>query len=203
MWLNFTVGGGLCDAIVYFDNVLGTSLCQTEDSLSKSLGTLEGLCPGACGLCQDSDSDTYASFKTIYMQQGVDLYLGLIDYPIIGKIVTQEVLSCSSIAAGSTTPATLPPPSDFGNDSPEQVYVFESTVSQHVSFSTCDSADYNSLIRVLDAYFSEMDNNDDGEGCGEYTSYLEIFLEANQQFFVVVEGSAVTEWGSFNLSVAC
>ena len=134
---------------------------------------------------------------------GVDLYLGLIDYPIIGKIVTQEVLSCSSIAAGSTTPATLPPPSDFGNDSPEQVYVFESTVSQHVSFSTCDSADYNSLIRVLDAYFSEMDNNDDGEGCGEYTSYLEIFLEANQQFFVVVEGSAVTEWGSFNLSVAC
>eukprot|EP00450_Noctiluca_scintillans_P003873 CAMPEP_0194499242 /NCGR_PEP_ID=MMETSP0253-20130528/15610_1 /TAXON_ID=2966 /ORGANISM="Noctiluca scintillans" /LENGTH=160 /DNA_ID=CAMNT_0039340975 /DNA_START=44 /DNA_END=523 /DNA_ORIENTATION=+ len=59
VWLDFNVGHGLCDAILYFDSLLGTNLCNTQESLSLSLGSLEGLCPQACGLCEQGVVGTY------------------------------------------------------------------------------------------------------------------------------------------------
>jgi len=201
-WLDFNVGNGLCDTILYFDLLLDTNLCNTLESLALSLGTLEGLCPQACGLCEQDTVDTETTLLAMYMQQGVDLKLGLIDFPIVGKIVTHASLSCNSTVSASTIPSTESETSMFGNDSPERVYAFYSAVNQTVSFSTCGDANYNSLIRVLDVYFQEIDSNNDSPDCSDFTSYLEVELEAEQQVYVVIEGD-LRQAGSFNLAVGC
>merc|ERR1712136_64605 len=81
-WLDTSVESNICDAIPYFDTLMGTSLCDTTTSLQNSWGSLEVLCPEACGLCETTGSDTRLVLLRLFEKQGEDLASGLIDFAI-------------------------------------------------------------------------------------------------------------------------
>mmetsp|Transcript_44636 Transcript_44636/g.118466 ORF Transcript_44636/g.118466 Transcript_44636/m.118466 type:complete len:200 (-) Transcript_44636:91-690(-) len=199
MWLDTSAPGNLCDAIPYFDTLMGTSLCDTATSLDIALGSLEGLCPQACGLCETERSNTRLLLQELYRKQGEHLNSGLIDFPLLAKNITYDTLSCGTITSGSTTSQQ----NLLFNPSREKVYQFYSSVDQTVQFSTCDEADFDTLIRVLDVHYGEMSSNDDGDDCSGYTSYLEVTLAASELVLVLVEGYDINEDGNYNLTVLC
>merc|ERR1719383_65603 len=197
-WVDTSVPSNLCDAIPYFDTLMGTSLCDTAASLVLSLGSLEGLCPQACGLCDPEGSETRLALLDLYQKQGEDLSSGLIDFPLFSENITYPTLSCGTITTGSTVSQE----NVFGNASPDQMYQFYSSINQTVVFSTCGAADYDTKIGVLNLYYQERSRNDDHEECDQGTSYLEVRIEAGELVYVLVEGSRADE-GNYNLTVTC
>merc|ERR1712136_33864 len=144
-------------------------------------------------------SDARLVLLRLFEKQGEDLASGLIDFAIFSENITHDALSCGNTTAGSTRSESH----FFGQPSPEKIYQFYSSVSQTVAFSLCDAADYDTFISVMDIYYQVIDSNDDfEEECSEYTSYLEVNLEAGELVFVLVEGYDTKE-GDYNLTVIC
>ena len=212
-WIDTLVGDGACDAIDVFDTLFGTTLCESSASFTASRGSLQGLCPKVCGLCDSTPgaTTTLLTPNSLYVKQTQGLATGLFRFQFISESVPSFFLSCDSLTSGSTSYGEQ---SLRGNGSPEMVYAFTSDRDQYVMFSTCNKADFDTHIFVYDSSWNVLDENDrvsfyywacrgNDDNPRVYTSAVWENLSAGQTVFVVVEGADTADVGNFDLEVAC
>lgn len=121
-------------------------------------------------------------------------------------------VACGSVTAGSSLNST-DSEGLVGTTCTEPVtgpgvwYRFNGT-GDLVTISTCDDADYDSKIIVYTSAIGDgsdlacLTGNDDGAGCGGFTSELVITSNPGTIYFIYVTGFG-TETGNFNLTVSC
>ena len=84
-------------------------------------------------------------------------------------------------------------------------FVFTPTESGSYSFSTCNQADFDSVLVVATGCAgAQLACNDDGAGCAGFTSFIaDVDLTAGQSYIVAIGGySATTASGSGTLTIA-
>ena len=218
-WIDTSVGDGACDAIDVFDTLFGTTLCESSASFTASRGSLQGLCPKVCGLCDSTAgaTNTLLTPTSLYAKQARGPATGLFRFQLIGESVPSFLLSCDSNTSGSTSYGQQ---SLHGNGSPEMVYAFTSDIDQKVIFETCGSADFSTHIIIYDSPWNVLEENYhrykswygpyDYWSCNGYddnpwiyTSSLWPTLSAGQTVFILVEGADINDVGNFHLKVVC
>lgn len=95
----------------------------------------------------------------------------------------------------------------FGNDTLYNVayYTFTPYVTGIYTFSTCNQAEFDTRIAVLEmgcAPETTLDCLDDTEGCGGYTTRLDMYMEAGTTYTVAVGGYSKSEFGLGILTVS-
>lgn len=85
-------------------------------------------------------------------------------------------------------------------------YSFTGT-GEFVTASLCDQANYDTKINIIEAIDCDSDlfcvgGNDDGPGCGGFTSEVQFFGEDGVNYFIYVNGF-LGQTGDFTLSVSC
>ena len=203
-WLNISKGQGLCDAISFFDNLFLTDLCSTSDSLSDDKGTLEGLCPGSCGLCgTETFAGTALTMSDLFKeQQRLRSNESLIAYDLFEEL-DEVILTCGSYVSGTTVGET----DDYGSPGADKTYSFVTDDDEPiVIISVCNDADFDTLLWV---YSTNADGNltlvadaDDSYGC-EWTSKVRLSVTGGETYLVVVDGYYAGQTGDFNLAVSC
>jgi len=203
-WLNINNGQGLCDAVSFFDNLFLTNLCSTDASLADSKGTLEGLCPNACGLCENADfGGTSLSMSDLLDLQNVSVVKGLFAHELFEEL-SEIVFGCGSEPVSGTTDGQT---SDFGDDGPDVAYRFITDEDQEmVYFSTCNDAAFDTILKVYtvdyqSGNFTLLVTEDDTPGCGS-TSVASLPVSGDELYLVVVDGYDASS-GEFLLSVTC
>lgn len=109
-------------------------------------------------------------------------------------------LECGDIFIGETLTDT-----DSGsNPSNDEWFSFTGDgAPQIVTLSTCNTADFDTLLRVFDACGgNEIATNDDAAGCAGFTSELTFVSDGVSEYLIMVEGFG-TAAGNFELSVTC
>ena len=109
-------------------------------------------------------------------------------------------IACGETVSGDTSTDT----DSGGNPAPDEWYSFvgDGTV-QIVTVSTCNSAAYDTWLRVFDACSgNEIASNDDAAGCAGFTSELSFVSDGTTEYFIMVEGFASAS-GTFDLTVTC
>jgi len=191
LWLDTSVGEGVCDAVAFFDNFFATDLCDAPTSLGLSLGTLNGLCPKVCGLCTtDTWASTSMSTAELYETQVGSVASGLFAYNFFEPVSESFSASC-----GSETLAT----GGFGRNA---TFAFVSPVTQYAVLSTCNLAEWDTVLRVLDDDGNLLGENDDFDGCG-LTSVLQLEFTAGQAVDISVRSYSSATGGVFTLAVTC
>ncbi|MES2619966.1 MAG: hypothetical protein V4615_03870, partial [Bacteroidota bacterium] len=95
---------------------------------------------------------------------------------------------------------------DYGSASDDIYYTFHTTAAGAVSISTCGSG-VDTRVYLLDntgALLEGDDNNDDnitGTSCSSTESYFEYTVAANTDYYVVVEGFGLTDYGDINTQI--
>jgi len=109
-------------------------------------------------------------------------------------------VACGDVVSGDTTSDT----NSGGNDAPDEWFSFTGTGSPEiVTLSTCNDADFDTVLREFDACGgNEIAFNDDSGGCAGFTSELTFLSDGTSTYFIMVEGFG-TASGSFNLTVTC
>jgi hypothetical protein len=128
-------------------------------------------------------------------------------------------LACDSVTAGSTIAATIDTgvAQDCTDDgggpvtisSPGVWYTYtEATFTGLVSditLSTCDDADFDTKISVYEGDCGALTclaANDDGSGCGGFTSELTFQSDGVSTYYILVHGFG-GQTGDFNLTLSC
>ena len=203
-WLDVSKGQGLCDAISFFDNLFLTDLCSTSASLLNDKGTLEGLCPGSCGLCgTETFAGTALTMSDLFKeQQRLRSNESLIAYDLFEEL-DEVILTCGSYVSGTTADET----DDYGSPGADKTYSLVTDDDEPiVLISVCNDADFDTLLWV---YTTNADGNltlvadaDDSDGC-EYTSEVKLSVTGGETYLVVVDGYNAGTTGEFNLAVSC
>jgi len=184
-WIDVSKENGVCDAISLIDNLFSTELCQTTQ-LSESLGTLQGLCPALCGLCDENDDvvNTRLSNILLYRTQ-----MALFQSGVLRIILFTP---SSSLTCGSSTRGTV---SSDGT----VAYSFNRNGDGTVDFSLCsDDTDFDTILILYDIDGELVGYNDDFCNLQSRISYTgsDVYLSIN------VEGYGGAG-GNFNLSISC
>lgn len=116
-------------------------------------------------------------------------------------------ISCGQSVEGNTTDGILTPgptcgPADI--TAPGLWYTFTGT-GDDVTLSTCDQASFDTKISVFSGTCASLacaGGNDDGTGCGAYTSSVTIPTENGTTYRVLVHGYQENT-GTFTLSMTC
>jgi len=195
-WLDTSVGNGVCDAVLYFDNLFNTDLCSSSNMLALSLGSLEGLCPMSCGLCDDTGewSGTSLWVQELYDLQSDSRESGLFAYDLFTENILASRIECDSAK------------SNYGGFGNQKYFNFSSPVTQFAVFTTCNEETvWDTVIIILNETLDEVSMNDDYADCdfGHLTSSVEMEVAAGEVFFVAVEGYSLVVGGTFTLSVTC
>jgi len=206
-WVDTSVGDGVCDAILVIDNLFGTTLCESTTSFAASRGSLQGLCPKACGLCDavTGGTSTLVDSTVLYYRELDGFNSGLFKIKLVEKIEPTPALSCGTRTYGDTTYRL----STYGGDSPDMIYTFTSDIAQTVTFSTCNSSGFNTAIRIYDTLWNEKAWNVYVGGCFGwgafvvYTSRLTWDVTENETINVLIEGASAWETGHFWVEVIC
>jgi len=191
-WLDISVEEGVCDAVAFLDNFFATDLCDSASSLTLSLGTLDGLCPRACGLCTTGTwSGTSMSAVSLYETQVSAVTSGLFAYNFFEPIAR----STYEVSCGSETETT-------GGYAWNTSFEFVSPTTQYAVFSTCDGPEFDTIISVFGADGNLLGRNDDSdvEGCD---SLIQLEVSAEQVLTVVVSAYNTNNGGFFTLSATC
>ncbi len=123
-------------------------------------------------------------------------------------------VGCDSVTAGSTTFATIDDGVAGDCDgvdvtAPGVWYTFTETafpgLVSDITLSTCDDADFDTKISVYEGDCGALTcvaANDDGDGCGNFTSELTFQSDGVSTYYILVHGFGGAT-GDFNLSVSC
>lgn len=114
-------------------------------------------------------------------------------------------VTCGQTVSGSTLLANYDYPGycGTGNDAPGIWYSFTGT-GDLVTLSTCDMADFDTRISVFEGDCSVLNcvgGNEDGYGCGGYTSQFSFISQPGTEYRILIHGYYAT--GNFDLSVSC
>ncbi len=122
-------------------------------------------------------------------------------------------IACGDSVSGDTTNATICEAVEDCDEYPNNpttspgVWYFIEGDGHYYTFSTCDTADYDTSIGVYTGdpgSLTCMVANDDGDGCGGYTSLLEnVYLEDGVGYYIRVYGWSSSSVGAFTLNVDC
>ena len=184
-WLNVSAGDGICDAIVLFDNLFNTTLC---DPLQ-----LAGLCPAVCGLCGvHGVRNTRQSMPELVQTQKSLLSSGVLTVQLIDGNV--KTLECGENATGAVEE----------EDSSHFVFNLTQTDLPFVFFSLCSQyTDFDTVLTVKDSDGNFMGYSDD------YCDYQSASLVQNEvenqdydYLIITVEGYRGVG-GQYELSTEC
>jgi len=122
-------------------------------------------------------------------------------------------VGCDSVTAGSTLMASID--DDVAGDcdgvgvtSAGVWYTYTETIPgliSDITLSTCDDADFDTKISVYEGDCGALTcvaANDDGAGCGAFTSELTFQSDGVSTYYILVHGFGGAV-GDFNLSVSC
>ena len=162
-------------------NLFGTNTCATWSPAYTTCGVGGGVPGGATDLLMD---------LTFFELPDNDICVDA--FPIV----------CGDVVMGDTTPNT----DTGGNTSRDEYYTFTGTGSpQFVTLSTCNNANYDTLLRVFEdcTLANEIATNDDGPGCAGFTSELSFLSDGTSTYIIMVEGFNAAAFGEYTLTVTC
>jgi len=122
-----------------------------------------------------------------------------------------QAIACGDVVAGTNVGATEQDVTTYnaGTVGAGVWYTFTGTGGD-VTLSTCDDADFDTEINVITTadcvdYTNNVAGNDDGTGCGGFTSEVTFTTTIGQTYYVYVSdyASGGSEFGTFNLTLTC
>ena len=142
----------------------------------------------------------------VYDTTGVEHGMFSVEPFVPGPPITNDDCeNAFSIACGETVSGDTSTDTDSGgNPAPDEWFSFvgDGTV-QIVTLSTCNSAAYDTFLRVFDACNgTEIAANDDTPGCAGFTTELSFVSDGTSEYLIMVDGFG-TASGTFDLSVTC
>jgi len=199
-WLNLDNYTSACNAIWYFDNMFGTTLCLSASSLSANQGTLRGLCPRECGLCVDGDATlaltTDLELLELYNLQHKDFEHHLINFELMSLDQDGLNLECGRTVYGSTFQSSC--------SSGHHCVAANFTVGSSGDFvlDLCGSLQMDSWKTTVSVFDVDSGNEVTASyrDCCEPFAHLTVTLDAGKNYQVTISGS---EGGTFSLELWC
>ena len=111
-------------------------------------------------------------------------------------------INCDDTLSGDTSDGNT---DTNGDGAPDEWFRFVDNggTPLWVTVSTCDQADYDTILTVYDACGGAIvAQNDDGPGCGGFTSELSFLSDGASTFYIAVDGFNGAS-GAFDLTVTC
>lgn len=114
--------------------------------------------------------------------------------------VATPVIGCGETLSGDTSDDT----DTNGDGSPDEWFaVTSSIVDEIITVSTCNQADYDTILTVYDSCGGAVvETNDDGVGCSGFTSELSFQGDGSTTYYIAVDGFGGGS-GTFDLTVSC
>jgi hypothetical protein len=153
----------------------------------------------------DADFNPFAETDIIGTTGFFDVYMSR--FTLIPNTDNDECSGAFAIACGETfTGDTSGDTDSGGNASNDEFFSFTGNgTTQIVTVSTCNTAAYDTFLRVFEdcTLTNEIAANDDGAGCSGFTSELSFVSDGTSTYYIMVEGFNAAASGAFTLSVTC